>query len=91
MVIFDGDDEEVRSWSGFVTLASDLEGEHDAIASYNKAVAQAAELRDAGTRELLERILADEERHLDFHEAHRDQVEQMGLPLFLANQTREKD
>jgi len=72
-------------------IASDLEGEHDAIASYNKAVAQAAELRDAGTRELLEHILADEERHLDFHEAHRDQVEQMGLPLFLANQTREKD
>jgi bacterioferritin len=72
-------------------IVSDLEGEHDAIASYNKAVAQAAELRDAGTRDLLEHILADEERHLDFHEAQRDQVEQMGLSQFLANQTREKD
>jgi bacterioferritin len=70
-------------------IENDLEGESGAIASYNKAIALATELRDAGTRELLETILEDEERHLDFHEAHRDQLEQMGLPVFLANQTRE--
>jgi bacterioferritin len=70
-------------------IQNDLDAEHDAIGAYNKAIAQATELRDAGTRELLESILADEEKHLDFHEAHRDQLEQMGLPVFLANQTRE--
>lgn len=70
-------------------IESDLGGENDAIASYNKAIRRADELRDAGTRELLERILEDEERHLDFHESHRDQIQQMGLPVFLVNQTRE--
>ncbi len=70
-------------------VVNDLGGEDEAIASYNKAIIQATELRDAGTRELLEGILEDEERHLDLHEAHRDQIEQMGLPVFLVNQTRE--
>ncbi len=70
-------------------IESDLGGEHDAIASYNKAIQQAATLLDGGTRELLMEILKDEERHLDFHEAHRDQIQQMGLPVFLVNQTRE--
>jgi len=70
-------------------IENDLEGESGALSSYNKAIALATDLRDAGTRELLETILEDEERHLDFHEAHRDQLEQMGLPVFLANQTRE--
>ena len=70
-------------------IESDLGGEHDAIASYNKAIQQAGALLDGGTRELLEGILQDEERHLDFHESHRDQIQQMGLPVFLVNQTRE--
>jgi bacterioferritin len=70
-------------------IDSDLDGEHDAIASYNKAIQQANTLLDGGTRELLEGILQDEERHLDFHESHRDQIQQMGLPVFLVNQTRE--
>jgi len=70
-------------------IESDLGGEHDAIASYNKAIQQANTLLDGGTRELLEQILHDEERHLDFHESHRDQIQQMGLPVFLVNQTRE--
>jgi bacterioferritin len=70
-------------------VENDLGGESDAIAAYNKAIQQANALLDAGTRELLEEILEDEERHLDFHESHRDQIQQMGLPVFLVNQTRE--
>jgi bacterioferritin len=70
-------------------VESDLDAEHGAILGYNKAIEQAAALRDAGTRELLEDILEDEEKHLDFHESHRDQIQQMGLPVFLVNQTRE--
>ncbi len=70
-------------------VLADLDGEHDAIASYNRAIQQAATLLDAGTREMLEEILEDEEKHLDLHESHRDQIQQMGLPVFLVNQTRE--
>jgi bacterioferritin len=70
-------------------VLTDLDAEHEAIASYNKAIEQAAALHDAGTREMLEDILEDEEKHLDLHESHRDQIQQMGLPVFLVNQTRE--
>lgn len=68
---------------------NDLAGETDAIASYNKAIVQANAANDAGTRELLEDILEDEEGHLDLHESNRDQMEQMGVQTFLVNQVRE--
>lgn len=70
-------------------IESDLGGENDAIASYNKAIELAGRLLDDGTKQLLTGILADEERHVDFHESHRDQIQQMGLPVFLVDQTRE--
>ena len=44
------------------------------------------EAADNGTRDLLEKILKDEEAHLDWLEAQRDQIEQMGLENYLANQ-----
>jgi bacterioferritin len=43
---------------------------------------------DAGTREILEGILKDEEKHLDWREAQRDQIEQMGLQNYLALQAK---
>jgi bacterioferritin len=70
-------------------IDSDLGGENDAIASYNKAIELCARLLDDGTKQLLQAILADEEKHVDFHEAHRDQIQQMGISVFLVNQTRE--
>ncbi|HVO19893.1 MAG TPA: bacterioferritin [Anaeromyxobacter sp.] len=70
-------------------VESDLGAESGAILSYNQAIQKAGALLDAGTRDLLQGILADEERHLDFHESHRDQIQQMGLPVFLVDQTRE--
>jgi len=68
---------------------NDLEAERDAVGTYNKAIEKAAALHDAGTREILEHILKEEEHHIDVHETHRDQIQQMGLPVFLVNQTRE--
>ena len=70
-------------------VENDLGGESSAIASYNQAIEKTGALLDAGTRDLLQGILADEERHLDLHESHRDQIQHMGLPVFLVDQTRE--
>jgi bacterioferritin len=67
-------------------LENDLAAENTAVASYNTAIVQALEMRDGGTRELLEDILKDEERHLDRLEAQRDQVAQMGIQNYLAQQ-----
>ena len=50
---------------------------------YNDAVKLAAEVGDNGTRAMLEGILKDEEEHLDWLETQLDQIEQMGIQLYL--------
>jgi bacterioferritin len=67
-------------------LKSDLDAESMAIQEYNSAIQQAVAVGDNGTRELFESILKDEEEHLDWLEAQRDQIAQMGLPAYLAEQ-----
>ena len=70
-------------------LKNDLKAEYGAVKAYNAAVKVAAELVDNGTRELLESILKDEEDHADWIEAQLDQISQMGLAHYLAEQTKE--
>jgi len=60
--------------------------ELSAIKAYNDAIALAGELRDFATRELLEKILSDEDKHLDQLEEPQSQIEQMSLPIFLTTQ-----
>ncbi|HEY3352322.1 MAG TPA: bacterioferritin [Polyangia bacterium] len=67
-------------------LANDLGAEGGAVPSYNEAIEVAHDVRDGGTRELLEDILEDEERHTDWLEAQRDQIAQMGLSQYLSMQ-----
>ncbi len=65
---------------------NDIEAESAAIKAYNEAIKVCMELGDHGTRELLEDILEDEEEHLDWLEAQLDQIAQMGLQVYLAEQ-----
>ncbi|MGC8779688.1 MAG: bacterioferritin [Anaerolineae bacterium] len=67
-------------------LKSDLAAEQAAVKAYNDAVKQAVEVGDNGTRAMLESILKDEEDHLDWLEAQLDQIEQMGIQNYLAQQ-----
>jgi bacterioferritin len=67
-------------------IANDLYAETDAIKAYNSGIRMAVEEADNGTRELLESILKDEEAHLDWLEAQRDQIEQVGIQNYLAQQ-----
>jgi len=64
-------------------LKSDLGAEQGAVKAYNDAVKLAAEVGDNGTRVMLEGILKDEEEHLDWLETQLDQIEQMGIQLYL--------
>ncbi|RPJ36931.1 MAG: bacterioferritin, partial [Deltaproteobacteria bacterium] len=66
---------------------SDWVAEDSAIKSYNDGIKRAVELGDSGTRELLESILKDEEAHIDWLEAQLDQIKQMGIQNYLAEQT----
>jgi len=70
-------------------LAHDHEAEAGAVANYNAAIQQAGELGDHGTRDLLTTILKEEEGHIDWLEAQKDQISQMGIQLYLSLQVKE--
>ena len=65
---------------------NDHEAERMAIEAYNAGIKLAVELDDNGTRELLEDILEDEEKHIDWIETQFDQIDQMGLQNYLSEQ-----
>lgn len=67
-------------------LENDRQGEAGAIRDYNDGIKQCVELGDNGTRELLEKHLKDEEDHIDKIEARIEQIEQMGVENYLAQQ-----
>ena len=66
---------------------NDQEAEVAAVRAYNSAIALAREVADEATAELLMKILAMEEGHVDWAEMQRAQIEQMGLEHYLSNQT----
>lgn len=68
-------------------LKNDHAAEEDAIKSYNEAIKLAGEVNDFATREVLEKILNDEDKHIDKIEELQDQISQMSLQLFLSRQT----
>lgn len=70
-------------------LEFDRKAEFETIKAYNAAIKLAGEVGDFATRELLEKILQDEDQHIDEIEELMDQVKQMTLPIFLTTQTRE--
>ena len=58
--------------------------EVDAVKDYNDAIKLCAEVGDAGSKQLFEKILADEERHVDWAESQQELIKQMGLQNYLA-------
>ena len=67
-------------------FANDHDAESDAIKSYNSFILVCGDEKDYATREILEGILNDEDRHIDGIEAIQDQISQMGIQLFLSTQ-----
>jgi bacterioferritin len=67
-------------------LKSDHTSEAGAIQFYNESILLAVQVGDNGTREMLEAILKDEEHHVDWLEAQLDQIQQMGIQNYLADQ-----
>ena len=60
--------------------------EESAIKAYNDGIRLAMELGDNGTRDLLQELLNQEESHIDEIEAQLDQMAQMGVQNYLAEQ-----
>lgn len=60
--------------------------EVDTVKDYNDAIALAVKVGDNATKEKLEAILKDEDAHVDELEDLQDEIEQMGLQIFLSTQ-----
>jgi bacterioferritin len=69
-------------------FASDHVLESDAIKAYNSAIVLCGDVRDYATREILEGILNDEDRHIDGIEEIQDEIGQMGIQVFLSTQLK---
>ena len=67
-------------------LENDRKAEEGAMKAYNASIVVAGEVADFATRELLERILLDEDRHTDDIEELQDQIRHMGIQVFLSVQ-----
>lgn len=67
-------------------LKNDYGLELMAVKSYNEGIQLASQVKDNGTKELLEAILKDEEDHIDVLEAQLAQIEQMGIQNYLTQQ-----
>jgi bacterioferritin len=60
-----------------------LKDERDAVRQYNQAVKVCAKAGDEGSRVLFERMIQDEERHVDYLEAQIHSIEEMGIANYL--------
>jgi bacterioferritin len=67
-------------------IESDLKLEVEAVALYNASVKLAREEGDNASRELFERLLKDEEQHVDWLEAQMHQIHEMGYERYLSRQ-----
>lgn len=69
-------------------FANDHDAESGAIKAYNSAILVCGDAQDYATREILEDILQDEDKHIDDIEAVQDRITQMGLQIFLSTQCK---
>jgi bacterioferritin len=72
-------------------LESDLKLEIDAVGMYNRAIETARKEGDNASRELFERLLKDEEGHVDFLEAQVHQMKELGYERYLSQQISEEE
>ena len=72
-------------------LENDQALEEEAIERLNTCIQLTHTHKDFGSSELLESILSDEEEHIDWIEAQLDQVQQIGIGGYLAQQIKLDD
>ena len=70
-------------------IESDLQLELNAVAMYNASIQIARDEGDNASRELFERLLKDEESHVDWLEAQLHQIKEIGYERYLSQQIRD--
>ena len=69
-------------------LQSDLALEQKAIPDLKEAIEICNQVKDHGTRELLEHILVSEEEHVDWIESQLNVIEEVGIENYLSQQIK---
>ncbi|MBV8840493.1 MAG: bacterioferritin [Alphaproteobacteria bacterium] len=72
-------------------LDCDLQAEISARALYQEAATYCHSVKDYPSRELFEKLMADEEGHIDFLETQLDLVEKLGVQLYSQHHIGEMD
>jgi bacterioferritin len=72
-------------------LQNDLQVEYDAVKRLNAGIETCVSTGDNGSRDLLEKILTDEEEHIDWLEGQLHAVGEMGIENYLAQQLHEDE
>jgi len=67
-------------------IESSLELETKGVETYNEAIQLCIEVKDAGSRELMERMVVESEERVDWAEAQLDLIKMTGLENYLAQQ-----
>ena len=67
-------------------LETDYADEDGAVRQYNDAAKLCSEVGDAGSKDLFEKMIQDEERHADFLEAQLHSIKEMGIGVYLSQQ-----
>lgn len=71
-------------------FANDLALESKGVKHYNELIDLCLKLKDNGTREVVDPILADSEEHVDWLETQLSLIEQVGLQNYLTEQMGEE-
>lgn len=71
-------------------LENDLVLEQNGVNAYNAAVDLCVQLKDGGSRELLERILVESEEHVDWLETQLDVIKKIGMENYLLSKLGEE-
>jgi bacterioferritin len=69
-------------------FALDLAVEYDAVKRFNAGIEAVRLAGDNGTREILEKMLREEEEHVDWLETQQEAMKQTGVENYLAEQLK---
>ena len=72
-------------------LENDLALEMDAVPNLNAGIKTCLAVGDNGSRDLLQKILEDEEEHVDWLEAQLHMIGEIGIQNYLTEQMSEEE
>jgi bacterioferritin len=72
-------------------LENDLKLELSAVTMYNNGIKKSREVGDNASADLLEKLLKDEEGHVDWLESQLHMIKELGYENYLAQQLEEEE